>query len=87
MSDTPAARLARIKVQHPAWRIYRVDGGYMATRGTPGSPEEETVTAASPAQLECELPAADPPRATGARPTPLGELLCLSGSVRARPGP
>jgi hypothetical protein len=36
IGTTPAAVLARIKVQHPAWTITRVDGGkphYIAERG------------------------------------------------------
>jgi hypothetical protein len=54
-----AAHLARIRTQHPAWRIYwidRPDGAvWAAYRGEPGDPDEETVSAETLPQLECEL--------------------------------
>lgn len=59
MSATPAAALARCKVQNPAWRIVRVDGpdwqGFAAFRGVPGSRDEEVLTAETVPQLELKL--------------------------------
>ena len=51
--------LARCRVQHPGWRIVRVDDpdwrGFAAFRGTPGSRDEVVVTAPTVAQLDIEL--------------------------------
>lgn len=59
MTTTTAEALARCKVQHPAWRIVRVDGpdwyGFAAFRGLAGDPDEEVVTASTVAVLDTKL--------------------------------
>ena len=54
-----ADALARLRVQHPDWRVYKVDGpdwcGWAAYNGEPGDPGEQLVTAPTLLALEVEL--------------------------------
>jgi hypothetical protein len=63
MNESPAKALARCKVQHPRWRIERVDGPdwswYVATRAPARISSDEAVVeqikCATVPQLEVEL--------------------------------
>lgn len=58
-NETPATHLARIKVQHPNWRITSgFEGGYLAV-----IPEKsKRIWAATLGQLEAKLNETDSPR-------------------------